>query len=197
MNREAPSVAAATSKRRSDARSAPSTASTRNGIATNTCAMTTAAEVNGMPNGRNCPISPRRPRSSEERDAADDGRQHERHGDQRAEQAPRHRAPRRRAREHQGERHAEHQRDERSRAPRWPARGRVPHDRALASSLGSSAHGARTTSATRGSASSASAIAGRDPERRREPPARAETPRAHRSRTSPGSPDPGRRARRP
>nr|BFE80351.1 hypothetical protein GCM10020093_029520 [Planobispora longispora] len=47
VQREAPSVAAASSKRRSAPRSAPSTLITRNGIATNASAMTTPAVVKG------------------------------------------------------------------------------------------------------------------------------------------------------
>ena len=49
---DAPSVAATSSNRRSAVRNRPSTATTRNGIATNDCAITTAAVVNGseMPN---------------------------------------------------------------------------------------------------------------------------------------------------
>jgi hypothetical protein len=47
VHRSAPSVAAASSNRASAARSAPSTLITRNGIATNVSAMTTAVVVNG------------------------------------------------------------------------------------------------------------------------------------------------------
>ena len=66
--RLAPSVAAASSKPRSADRSAPSTVTTRNGMATNVSAMTTAAGVNGrvMPNhwSRYCPTNPLRPNAS-------------------------------------------------------------------------------------------------------------------------------------
>src|SRR4029450_889934 len=48
VHRDAPRVADASSNLGSAARSAPSTATTRNGIATNVSAMTTAAGVNGI-----------------------------------------------------------------------------------------------------------------------------------------------------
>src|SRR3954464_8831356 len=50
VQRSAPRVAAASSNRASAARSAPSTLTTRNGIATNVSATTTAAVVNGRVN---------------------------------------------------------------------------------------------------------------------------------------------------
>src|SRR5690606_5065457 len=66
--RPAPSVAAASSKRGSAARSAPSTEITRNGIATNASATITPAVVNGSdtPNHscRYRPTNPRRPNAS-------------------------------------------------------------------------------------------------------------------------------------
>src|SRR5919205_277098 len=52
VHRSAPRVAAASSKRASAARSAPSTLMTRNGIATKVSAMTTAVVVNGMVTSR-------------------------------------------------------------------------------------------------------------------------------------------------
>src|SRR5688500_9363286 len=66
--REAPNVAAASSKRGSAALSAPSTEMTRNGIATNASASTTPAVVKGneIPNhwSRYWPTTPRRPSTS-------------------------------------------------------------------------------------------------------------------------------------
>src|SRR4051794_8827860 len=68
VSRFAPRVAAASSYPWSAERKAPSTAMTRNGIATNVSAITTAAVVNGMvmPNhaSRRSPTSPLRPRTS-------------------------------------------------------------------------------------------------------------------------------------
>ncbi len=68
VHRLAPSVAATTSYSRSAARSAPSTLSTKNGSATNACAMTTAAVVNGMviPDASYSgpPTRPRRPNAA-------------------------------------------------------------------------------------------------------------------------------------
>ena len=75
VQRSAPSVAAASSKRASAARSAPSTLITRNGMATNVSAMTTAAVVNGIVTS-NCSNSQRADDAlpaehEEQRDAAD------------------------------------------------------------------------------------------------------------------------------
>src|SRR5690606_26377092 len=68
VQRLAPSVAAASSYRVSAPRSAPSTAMTRNGIATNDWASTTAVVVNGtvIPNvlSSQPPTIPRRPSTS-------------------------------------------------------------------------------------------------------------------------------------
>src|SRR3954467_9008785 len=68
VQREAPSVAAASSYLASAPRSAPSTLITRNGIATNASAPTTPAVVNGsvIPNVESSqpPTRPRRPKTS-------------------------------------------------------------------------------------------------------------------------------------
>src|SRR3989442_1674558 len=67
VHRLAPSVAAASSYRRSVERSAPSTATTRNGIATNVSATTTPAVLNGSVNHRS-----RGPPPAEEERLCDD-----------------------------------------------------------------------------------------------------------------------------
>src|SRR3954451_23552524 len=132
VHRDAPSVAAAASYSRLDARRAPSALMRKNGRATNVCARTTAKGVNGevTPNisDSGLPEEPPPPEPRQEGDASHHGWHQERDSDQRSDRGPAgHLRARQRPRQRQPEEHAQHGRRARGdeRQPQRSTRGRV------------------------------------------------------------------------